>query len=334
MQPDHYGDVAAEYAALRSGVGLLDLSFRARLRLTGADRVRFLHNMLTNDIQALSPGSGCNAVKVSVQGKIEAALRVLCLENELWCDLEPGARETLLAGLGKRIVLEDVVLEDASNERALLSLQGPESAHTLRQMGVDVDAIPELHQHLAASLAGFAVRVARSDHTGDAGYDIWVAPEAAAALRDALLAAGPRVQRVGRQALDLRRIEAGIPWHERELTPERFPQEAGLDNGWISYTKGCYLGQETIARIHHMGHVNRSLCGLLFDTQPVPEAGSRVWSGDKEIGIVTSAAHSFRLDRPVALAYLRREVAAPGSAVEVRLGARSRAAQVAALPFA
>jgi folate-binding protein YgfZ len=247
MQPDHYGDVAAEHAALRSGAGLLDLSFRARLRLSGADRVRFLHNMLTNDIQALSPGLGCNAVKVSVQGKIEAALRVLCLEEELWCDLEPGPRELLLAGLRKRIVLEDAVLEDVSEEGALLSLQGPQSANTLRQMGVDIDAIAELHQHSAATVAGFGVRVARSDHTGDAGYDIWVATDAAAAVWDALLAAGPQVQRVGQQALDVRRIEAGIPWHERELTPEHFPQEAGLDSGWISYTKGCYLGQETIA---------------------------------------------------------------------------------------
>jgi folate-binding protein YgfZ len=317
----------AEYEALRNGAGLLDLEARGRFAVQGDDRARFLHNMLTNDIASLQPGEGCNAVKVSLQGKMEAALRVLCLDDAFWCDLEGEALEGVLAGLRRYAVLEDANLEDTRPAWSLLSLQGPASREVLRRLALDPAPLVELHRHMPASVAGAKLRLVRSDHTGDGGFDLWVPATAAAALKEALVDAGALA--VGPRALAVRRMETGIPRHGSEITPEHFPQEAGLDEGWISYTKGCYLGQETIARIHHLGHVNWSLCGLSFDGSDVPAAGDTLRVGDKEVGNVTSAAFSIGLERPIALAYLRREHAEPGT--EIVVG--SSQARVASLPF-
>lgn len=317
-----------EYDALRHGAGLLDFSARGKLAVQGKDRARFLHNMLTNDISSLQPGHGCNAVKVSVQGRMEAALRVLCLKDAFWCDLDGDALEGLLAGLRRRIVLDDASLEDSTHSWSLLSLQGPASGEVLRRLDVDPAPLGELHRHIAANVAGARIRLVRSEHTGEGGYDLWAPAAAADALQRALVDAGAHV--VEESTLHVRRIEAGIPWHGSEITPDHFPQEAGLDAGWISYAKGCYLGQETIARIHHLGHVNWSLCGLLFDDDSArPTAGATVHVGDKVIGSVTSAAYSITLDRPIALAYVRREHAEPGTEVVVA----SVQARIATLPF-
>ncbi len=317
---------APEYEALRQGAGLLDLHRWGLLRLRGKDRVRFLHNMLTNDIATLQPGEGCNALKVSVQGRMEAALRVLCLDDEIWCDTEFAALEGLVPGLRKRIVLEDASLEDASAGWRLLAVQGPEARSLLERCGIEPPT--EMHRHATAALAGTDIRVVRSDHTGDGGYDIWVEAAAAAAVAGSLKDASARP--VSEATYELRRIEAGIPRHGSEITPEHFPQEANLDAGWISYTKGCYLGQETIARLHHMGHVNRNLCGLVLDSDAVPEPGTTVAAVGKDAGKITSAARSLALDRPIALAYMRRDSAVPGTMVTLQSGPTAR---VVALPM-
>ena len=146
------------------------------------------------------------------------------------------------------------------------------------------------------------------------------------------MTAGARA--VGLRALDIRRIEAGIPWFGSELTSEYFPMEAGLEDGWISYTKGCYLGQETISRLHHLGHVNRLLRGIVpvDDTAPMP--GAELFAATKRIGTVTSVARSPRLDRTIALGYVHREFAEPGSTISVASASGPTAARVAALPFA
>ena len=185
-------------------------------------------------------------------------------------------------------------------------------------------------------MAGAEVRLARSDHTGEGGFDIWVPQEAAVEVRSALLAAG--AVPVGAEALDIRRIEAGIPRQGAEITTERFPQEAGLEAGWISYTKGCFLGQETIARLHHLGHVNRHLRGVRLEagaantaSDPLPPPQASLVVDGKEVGTVTSAVHSLGLGVPIALGYVRRDFALPGTAVLV--GSASHPGHIVALPF-
>ena len=328
-----FGDVDREYAALDRGAGLLDLSFRAKIRLAGPDRASFLHNMVTNDIRALRPGQGCNAAKLTLQGKMEGGLRIRCTADALWADVDPGAAAKILESLRKHLIMEDACIDDVTDDWALLALQGPQSAPALAVMGVDVTPLAAHLQHQDAMIAGVPVTVARCDHAGSVGFDLWVPAAGAAAVWQTCLQAG-EVQPVGLAALDIRRIEAGLPWFGAEITGEQLPLEAGLEAGWISYTKGCYLGQETISRLHHLGHVNRTLCGLCFDANAAPPPpGAVIQSSEKRLGIVTSSTRSPRLGKPVALGYIHRDFAAPGTPVTVDDRGMHLRAEVRGLPF-
>lgn len=327
-----FGDVGAEYEALRHRAAVIDLSLRGKLRVTGADRASFLHNMLTNDIRALAPGQGCNAAKLDLHGKMEGGLHVLCLDEALLCDIDPGPAPRVAAALEKHLVLEDAKLEDETDRWALLAVQGPMAAAVLAAVGATAGALVRELQHAASRIAGRDVHLVRMDHSGEGGFDVWVRADDAAGVWDALVHA-PGASAAGLTSLDVRRIEAGIPWYGSEITPDVFPMEAGLEEGWISYTKGCYLGQETISRLHHLGHVNRRLRGLHLDGDVLPERGSDVLASGKRVGTVTSAARSFRLGRPVALALVHRDAAAVGTLVELVATAGRLAARVTELPF-
>jgi folate-binding protein YgfZ len=330
--PADFGDVEGEYTALREAVGVIDLSLRGKLRITGPDRASFLNAMVTNDVQALRPGAGCNAAKLSVQGKMEAGMHLLCLPDELWCDVDPGPAAALGATLARHLILEDARIEDVTDAWALVAIQGPRAAAALAAVGVDVTRLVAHLEHEIAPLAGAAVRVVRDDHTGDGGFDLWVEAAAAAAVWDARVAhAGARP--VGMTALELRRIEAGIPWFGSELTGAEFPMEAGLEDGWISYTKGCYVGQEPVARLRHRGHLNRELRGLWLQGGGLPERGAPLWAGDKRVGALTSAARSHRLGRTIGLGYVHRDTAEPGTMLEVEMDGGRRPVRVVALPF-
>jgi folate-binding protein YgfZ len=335
--PRSFGDPVAEYDALRNTAGLLDLTFRVRVRVTGADRVAFLQNMLTNDIAALTAGTGCKAIKLDVRGKVESKVDVLCTPDVLWCDVDPGPASTVLKSLQSRIIMEDVALANASTEHSVLSVQGPHAARVLEGAGIDASMLSHELQHQNVVVEGTEVCVVRRDHTGEDGYDLWiprgVEPLVWSRLSPRPPGGGDGLTLVGFEAFNMRRVEAGIPWHGTEIQEDRFPQEVGLDEGWISYKKGCYLGQETISRIHHMGHVNRMLCGVRVDGDDVPQPGSAVFHDGKEVGRVTSACVSPRLQRPVALAVLRRESAAVDTRVQMG-AAEGPDAQVIALPMA
>jgi folate-binding protein YgfZ len=330
--PADFGDIPAEYEALHAGAGLLDLSWRGRLRLQGADRASFLHNMVTNDVQGLHPGEGCRAAKLDVHGKMEAGLRVLCLDDALVCDVDPGQVDRVRQALDHHRIMEDVRIEEFTADWALLSVQGPFAAAVLARAGVTAEDLGSELRHAVRSVSGVDVRVVRSDRSGGGGFDVWVlAPDATTVWR-ALRETGA-ARPAGLAALDVRRIEAGIPWPETEITGEYFPMEAGLDAGWISYTKGCYLGQETISRLHHLGHVNRVLRGVLLgDTDP-PPTGSVLWKGDDRVGKVTSAARSPKLRETVGLGYVHRSHADPGMQLEVDISGVRHPARVAALPM-
>jgi aminomethyltransferase len=335
--PADFGDVRAEYDALRTGATRIDLSLRGRLRVTGRDRATFLHNMVSNDIVGLHPGQGCHAAKLTLQGKMEAAMHVLCLEDALLCDIDPGPAPRVRAALQRHLILEEARVEDIGPEWCLVAVQGPQASARLAACGLPVAELSEAEattaalKHVSATIAGTTVRLLRNDHCGETGFDLWIPAAGASQVWEQLGEAGVRA--IGLTALDLRRLEAGVPWAGSEYAGDTFPMEVGLDAGWISYTKGCYLGQETIARIHHLGHVNRSLRGLRFEASELPPRGSTVWAGDKRAGEVTSAAMSPRLG-PVALALVHREHAAPGTSVVVEHSGGRIPAQVAALPMA
>jgi folate-binding protein YgfZ len=327
--PAHYGDVTAEHRAAREGTGLIDRSFVGKATVTGRDRQTFLHGMLSNEIKSLAPGQGIGAAFLDAHGKVMALLDVYVLEDRLLLELPPGLTDQTLQLLDKYLISEKAYFEAADESYCVLGAEGPGARALLSILGGrDVDPGP--YEHVEVSIAGAPVRVIGRSQTGGPGYQCWTMAFHGAALWRALVESGARP--VGTDALNVLRIEAGIPWYGHDVDETVILPETRLEH-LVSYNKGCYIGQEVVARVKYRGHVNRALTGLVLDGDRVPESGAKVLDDGKEIGRVTSAVRSIALGQPIALGYVRREHGAPGTAVSVHAGGASIPARVARLPF-
>jgi folate-binding protein YgfZ len=329
--PLDYGDATAEYDAVRRRVGVIDRADRGLIEATGRDRAAFLHALLSNEIKALTPGQGCAATLLDIHGKVQVTLLVWVLDDRIVLVTPPGMAVATYEQLDKYLFAEKVALEDVSGAQTLLLLAGPEApALVTRLTGA---ALPETPwSHVTATLDGVAVRLVRG--AGETGEpELWIMSGATAGTRvwDALVAAGARP--VGQTAVETLRIEAGTPRFGRDVDPSVLLPEIPFD-ALVSHTKGCYPGQEVVVRIRDRGHVNRHLRGLLLDGGAVPEAGAEVWADATSIGRITSATRSPSLGRSIALAFVRRAHADPGTRVEVRSDGRTLGATVSELPFA
>ncbi len=328
--PLSYGDPAAEHRAVRAAVGVIDRSYIGVVEASGRDRVSFLNGMLTNDVKRLTPGQGCGAAFLDAHGKVQALLTVLALADRLLLILPSGTAATLCEGLEKYHFAERIEMRDASEEFATFVLAGPGTAAAVERL--TGAALPDAPwQHAEATLAGAAVRLARgSGETGST--EAWVLARRGdgTAVLEAIVAAGARP--VGLDALDVLRVEAGTPWFGHDLDQTTLLPELPFE-ALVSTTKGCYIGQEVIVRIRDRGHVNRILTGLTLDGETVPRGGAPVLAGDREVGRVTSAVRSFDLGRPIALGFVRREHATPGTLVGVGGDGSELRARVTALPF-
>jgi folate-binding protein YgfZ len=310
-------DSSSGYAALRGGAGLVDRSHLGRLLVTGADRRSYLQGLLTNDIEALVPGTGCYAALLTAQGRMITDMRVLELGNALLVDLPAGLAEPVRAQLDRFIFSEDVQVSDVSAERAAIGVYGPQAGQVIRRVVTveeDLERLP-LFGSAQGTFDAANVLVVRSDEPGVDGYDLIVDSGRAAALSRALEEAG--AVPVDETSAEAVRIEAGQPRFGRDMTEDTIPLEAGIEDRAISRTKGCYVGQEVIIRVLDRGHgrVARHLVGLMFDGAQVPAAGAVLSSGDREIGRITSAAYSPALDAPIALGYVHRDFTEPGTEV-------------------
>lgn len=319
---------AAEYDAMTrpNGAGVLDRSWRAVLRLAGADRHTFLQGMVTQDILALAPGQGCRAAFLDTTGHILADLRVWNAPDALLVETDPQVSARLLQTLDMYVIMEDVQIADVSSGWVILSVRGDGARDAVSAL---------LSTPLAPSLPAMSLRtlafadgvtgLAAMSAPGDLpGLDVWLPAASAPAVWEALLSAN--VVPVGELAADILRIEAGIPLWGRELSEAVLLPEADLPDT-ISYTKGCYIGQEIIARLRARGHANRALRGILLaDSAPIPRIGATLHAPEhgpdagREIGRISSAASAPRLGgRSLALGYVRREFMEPGTAVAVHL---------------
>ncbi|HEY2388093.1 MAG TPA: glycine cleavage T C-terminal barrel domain-containing protein [Candidatus Binatia bacterium] len=311
-----YDDPAHEYAALRESAALVDWAFRGRLVATGADRVDFLQGMLSNDVRALAPGTGCAALLLTEQGKVVADCIVLAQADAIVLDARAGAIAGAREALERYIVADDVELA-ADGETHACALLGPRTDEALARVGMTPPpATPYAHDVRATAFG--EVRIVRLPAPGGGGVLCLVPRERVAAWWGAWVEAG--IATAGFSAFEALRIESGVPAYGVDVGPDTIALEAPYGAA-ISFGKGCYLGQEVVERVTARGHVNRKLVPLLVeaqDPQSVPHQGDAIVAGDKEIGRVTSAAWSWRAGRPVALAYVRREHVAPGTAVEVR----------------
>jgi len=329
LLPQHYGDAAAEYRAVREATGVVDRSMLGKVTVTGRDRQAFLQGMLTNDVKALAPGQGTSAAFLDAHGKVMALMNVYALDDRLLLELPMGLTEKTLQQLDHFLISEKAYFEPADEAFALFAVQGPGARALLSRLaGRELD-LPPFH-HAEVAIAGAPVRVVHRREAGAPGFHCWTIALHAEALWAALVAAGARP--VGMETLDALRIEAGVPWYGRDVDDSVIFPETRLE-AWVSYNKGCYIGQEVVARVKYRGHVNRALSGLVLEGERVPAPGARLSVDGKDVGRITSAARSPALGRPIALGYVRREHFAPGSAVTVDDDGGAISATVAALPF-
>ena len=315
--PIHFGEPAREYAATQTAVAVFDRTADTHLEITGADRARFLHNFCTNNVRDLSVGTACEAFITNVQGKVLGHLQVAAGAEGLWLQSAPGTAEKLLQHLSRYHITEDLEFHDRSNEWGTLWLVGPDAPALLEQVtGQPVD-LSHGH-HSPVSVGQVEVIALRLDVLGQPGLVLRCRRDQLAALWQQLHAAG--VQPAGSAVFDALRIENGYPEYGRDITDANLAQEVSRTGKAISFTKGCYLGQEPIARIDALGHVNQELRGIRFEAGDVPAPGAELFAAgsDKPVGRVTSAAFSFAGQAPVALGYLRRGFTAPETVVVLR----------------
>ncbi len=295
------------YEALRRGAAWMNLSARGRIAVRGRDRARLLHNLTSNEIKKLAPGSGCYAFLLSPQGRIQADLTLLACDNHILLDTEPELREKTAQHIRRYIVADQVELEDVTAATCAVALEGPESAPVLEKAGGQAPGGD--YQHLQWREAGDAT-IARISLTGQPGFRIYAAASAADEIVRRLTQAG--AQPATDEDARLVRLENGRPRYGEDIRDTSLPQETGQMHA-VSFTKGCYLGQEIVERIRAQGHVNRKLVRLRLDS--VAPAGAKLTADGAEAGEITSSAYSPALGSAVALAYVRANYAVPGQAL-------------------
>lgn len=321
------------YRAAREGAALLPRS-RGLILVSGRDRASYLQGLLTNDITALAAGHGCYAAYLTAQGRMISDLHAYELGDLLLLTLPVTTKDVVLAKLDQFIFSEDVQLGDVTDTFAAVDVLGADAARAVAQVtglsAQDLQALPA-HGNRRHDILGQPHIILRVDDAGVGGFALIGPREASAPLQEALVAAG--AVPLDAESAEALRVEAGVPLFGRDMDEETIPLEAGIESRAISFTKGCYVGQEIIIRVLHRGHgrVARKLVGLQFAAgTDVPAAGTTLHAADKDAGVLTSSAWSPTLGHPVALAYVKRDLAEPGTSLTTATG---EAATVVALPF-
>jgi folate-binding protein YgfZ len=321
------------YRRARGRAGFVDRAGRGRIVVSGADRRTYLQGLLTNDIEALTAGRGCYAAYLTPQGRMIADLWVYELGDIVLLAMEAGVKDAVLARLDQFIFSEDVQLGDVTDTFDSVAVLGPESAALAASLlegasAASLAGLPE-HGNLRARFRDQPAIVLRITELGEPGYDIVVEAGCHDDLLGAAKAAG--ALEIDGPLSTILRVEAGIPKFGVDMDQDTIPLEAGIEDRAISLTKGCYVGQEVIIRVLHRGHgrVARKLVGLTIDGSSAPPHGALVRVEGRDVGRITSGVVSVALDRPIALAYVHRDAAQPGTRVDVD-GVQ---ATVTALPF-
>jgi tRNA-modifying protein YgfZ len=319
--PELFSDFESEYRAAKETVALLDTNWHAVITLSGRDRVKYLHAVTSNDIKGLGEDFGTKALLLNPQGHILAELEIYALEEKLLVLTHASVRERTVATLKKYILGSQVQLEDITDQTGSLAVEGPRAASVIAQAtGLSLDGFSELSL-AEAPVDGVPCHLIRRSHFGGEGAEL-IAPREHIGLLWKNLHASVHAlggKSVGMQALNSLRLEAGIPWFPADFNDAMIPHEAGVEISHISYSKGCYTGQEIVERVRSRGHVNKRRVQLKFSTSTPPPSGTKLRAGGEggaEVGYVTSAAFSPAAGTAIGMGYLRREHNSPGSVVE------------------
>jgi len=348
--PANYGDAQREYKFARESVALIDKNYRCVFSFTGKDRVRYLNAMLTGNIRDLAAGHGNVSLLLNPQGRILAEVEALALEDRLLVISFAMIRARLIETFDKFIIMDDVTLEDVTDKFGTLALEGPEAAEIVRELcGTDLNALEDF-AHVENTIAGISCRVIRTSAGEIPGVEFLTPRENLAALWNLLLIAvkkhggGP----VGYEALNVLRLEEGVAWYGVDFDENQIPHQASLEATHISYTKGCYTGQEIVERVRSRGQIQRRRVMLRFSGDAIPRAGEPLFAPSAqdsvehdaenktersaenpaepstenpagrgaEIGFVTRAARSPKFAAVIGMGYVRREQMDPGSKVK------------------
>jgi folate-binding protein YgfZ len=333
--PRDYGDIRGEYDAIRGAVAVIDLSAAGKLQVSGKNSVQFLNGLISNDVKSLKPGEGVLAAFPTVHGKLLALSRIYKLSEYLLLELDEINREKIFKNLSRFVPAGDFFVTDVSDQFALFSLQGPRTMELIEAL-TGQTADDKQYNIGERQIGGTQVFIASHNRCGETGFDIFVPAEFSQKVLDTIQERGVifGARRAGAEAFEIARIEAGVPREGVDAGEDYIILESELESA-VSYTKGCYLGQEIIARIHWRGEPAKRLRGLLIDADQAPQPGAELFTDEgKKVGEITSGARSFALDRFIALGYVHRYHLTPGTEfVLKRNGAELGRAELVELPF-
>ena len=317
MATEALPELDAQYRVLRDGAGMLDRSDRGMLAVRGPDAAEYLQGQLTNDVEGLAPGQGCYAALLERKGHVQSDMRVLLLhDDDFWLDLEPAPTPAVLRHLTTYSVGREVEIEDVCEAWAITSLIGPRSGEVSGFDGLAPEHAQRFRDWDGIDVLGVAT---------ENGVDLITGPGQRPRLGDLLLAAG--AVEVSEAAAEIVRVESGRPRFGAEITPEVMPAEAGIVERAVDFEKGCYIGQEPVARLHYRGKPNRRLAGLRLSAPA--QKGAELRLEERVVGTIGTASLSPALG-PIALAVLRREAEAGAT---LRVGDGAATAEVVELPF-
>jgi folate-binding protein YgfZ len=332
--PAQFGDPLPEYQAARGGVALIDTNFRSCFALTGPDRVRYLNAVTSGNIRDLAPGQSALGLLLNAQGHMLAELITLVLEDRLLVLSHAFVGQRTFELLDKFIIMDDATLTDETAQTGTLAIEGPKAPELLRELTrIEFAQLPSgAHVTTTVEFSGATIpcriwlRSGRHSLFGFLGAELLLPRESLLAAWEALGAAvrAHGGAPIGYRALDMRRLEAGIPWFGTDFDEHQIPQEAGVESTHISFTKGCYTGQEIVERVRSRGHVNRRLAVLHFSSAEAPKPGTAIFAAAHETakgpvteaGRLTSAAFSPQAGKAIGMGYLRREFLQPGTTLQ------------------
>ncbi|MEK6300370.1 MAG: aminomethyltransferase family protein [Acidobacteriota bacterium] len=329
-----YSMPADEYRLVRDQVGLVDLSHCGIIKVSGSEAERFLNGLVTNDVKTLSKGHGMQAAFLTGHGKVKALCRILALGYSYLILNDPQTHDKVYKYVFPFSYAGDFKVEDVSAQYAILSIQGPRALLVMKEVSFEPVSSMDEHQWNDAIVAGHEVMIIKASLAGLAGYDILAPVEAAADVWDFILLKGGfhGIRPFGLEALDLLRFEAGVPKYGIDIDESNMMLEPGLPDA-VSFTKGCYTGQEAVAMATYRGHVSKKLSGLAIEGDTIPARGDKVLSQGREVGAVTSAMRSETLGQVIAMAYVKYGFFEPGSSVEIQNEQGLLRASIVEMPF-
>ncbi len=327
--------ISEECLAARKQCVLFDHPNRGVIEVRGADHIQFLHNVLSNDIKSLSPGKGIPACLLNAQAKIVANPNVLCFKNFLWLALDYVLKDKLIDALAKLIIMEQVELIDRSDELKLISVHGPKAKELVTTVFAQQPSHDLLH-HIrivrpAGQLSEVFIEIIRINLIGEEGYGILFPKSETENLKSVIKQHVPSNE-VQATTMDIMRIESGIPKYGVDYDESNIPLECRLDKT-VSFSKGCFPGQEILARLDSRGGISKKLMGLELEGKTVPKKGDLITKDGNEAGHITSSAFSPFLKKIIAMGYLKKECWAAGTLVVIETEGAHISGQVVSLPF-